>query len=46
MVITIQLIYRFTAPVTGNYLIGSTNSCYISTGSYSVYMAIYIRKKR
>ena len=35
--------YRFTAPVTGNYLIGTTNSCYISTG-VTVYMAVYIRK--
>ena len=35
--------YRFTAPVTGNYLIGTTNTCYISTG-VTVYMAIYIRK--
>jgi len=35
--------YRFTAPVAGNYLIGTTNTCYISTG-VTVYMAIYIRK--
>ena len=35
--------YRFTAPVTGNYLIGTTNTCYIST-VVTQYMAIYIRK--
>jgi hypothetical protein len=34
---------RFTAPVAGNYLIGTTNTCYIST-VVTQYMAIYIRK--
>jgi hypothetical protein len=34
---------RFTAPVTGNYLIGTTNTCYIST-VVTQYMAVYIVK--
>jgi hypothetical protein len=35
--------YRFTAPIAGNYLIGTNNTCKINTG-VTVYMAIYIRK--
>ena len=34
---------RFTAPVTGSYLIGTTNTCYISS-VVNTYMAVYIVK--
>jgi hypothetical protein len=34
---------RFTAPVAGNYLIGTTNTCYISSVVTS-FMAVYIVK--
>ena len=34
---------RFTAPVTGTYLIGTANTCKIISG-VTVYMAIYIRR--
>ena len=34
---------RFTAPVTGNYLIGTTNTCYISS-VVTQFMAVYIVK--